>query len=253
MASNEFMTATTNRAIRSIKTELAFLTDASIISPNELQSILTQLPKEEGLHAPIPLQTIPITGELSRAETISSRMNGLTIGINTGNDEKKQLPSSSYSPYAETATSTPTQSNPPPAYPSAPQPPPPALTYAVALYAYTPSDAGDLGLKPKDRIAVTEYMNAEWWKGRSERTDEEGIFPRSYVKIDEKPSLQKSQTLPNNYGNMPLDVSESGEGSGAPKGSKFHDGGKKFGKKMGNAAIFGAGATIGGNIVNSIF
>jgi hypothetical protein len=29
--------------------------------------------------------------------------------------------------------------------------------------------------------------------------------------------------------------------------------GKKFGKKLGNAAIFGAGATIGGNIVNSIF
>lgn len=29
--------------------------------------------------------------------------------------------------------------------------------------------------------------------------------------------------------------------------------GKKFGKKLGNAAIFGAGATIGSNIVNSIF
>lgn len=29
--------------------------------------------------------------------------------------------------------------------------------------------------------------------------------------------------------------------------------GKKFGKKLGNAAIFGAGATLGGNLVNSIF
>jgi hypothetical protein len=29
--------------------------------------------------------------------------------------------------------------------------------------------------------------------------------------------------------------------------------GKKFGKKLGNAAIFGAGATIGGKIVNGIF
>jgi len=29
--------------------------------------------------------------------------------------------------------------------------------------------------------------------------------------------------------------------------------GKKFGKKLGNAAVFGAGATIGGKIVNSIF
>ena len=31
------------------------------------------------------------------------------------------------------------------------------------------------------------------------------------------------------------------------------DGAKKFGSKLGNAAIFGAGASIGSNIVNSIF
>jgi hypothetical protein len=36
-------------------------------------------------------------------------------------------------------------------------------------------------------------------------------------------------------------------------GSKMGEHGKKFGKKLGNAAIFGAGATIGSNIVNSIF
>ncbi|KAI5305890.1 hypothetical protein KEM55_008807, partial [Ascosphaera atra] len=35
--------------------------------------------------------------------------------------------------------------------------------------------------------------------------------------------------------------------------SKVEEGGKKFGKKIGNAAIFGAGATIGSNLVNSIF
>jgi LAS seventeen-binding protein 1/2 len=57
------------------------------------------------------------------------------------------------------------------------------------------------------------------------------------------------------YGNMPLAVSQSGsvlpvEGR---KPSKFEENGKKFGKKMGNAAIFGAGATIGSNIVNGIF
>jgi LAS seventeen-binding protein 1/2 len=37
------------------------------------------------------------------------------------------------------------------------------------------------------------------------------------------------------------------------KPSKLEENGKKFGKKMGNAAIFGAGATIGSNIVNGIF
>ena len=42
----------------------------------------------------------------------------------------------------------------------------------------------------------------------------------------------------------------NGEGKVPSKGQEQ---GKKFGKKLGNAAIFGAGATIGGNIVNSIF
>ena len=54
---------------------------------------------------------------------------------------------------------------------------------------------------------------------------------------------------------MPMAVSQSGgvmptEGR---KYSKLEENGKKFGKKMGNAAIFGAGATIGSNIVNGIF
>lgn len=37
------------------------------------------------------------------------------------------------------------------------------------------------------------------------------------------------------------------------KPSKVEENGKKIGKKLGNAAIFGAGATLGSNLVNSIF
>lgn len=134
----------------------------------------------------------------------------------------------------------------PPSYGSpSPMPPPPApiaapLTHAVALYAYAGTDAGDLSLQPNDRVAVTEYMNAEWWKGKSERTGQEGIFPRSYVRVEEK-SVQ-----PTSYGNMPLDVSNGAGAAAATPGqpNKFQEGGKKVGKKLGNAAIFGAGATI---------
>jgi LAS seventeen-binding protein 1/2 len=147
--------------------------------------------------------------------------------------------------------SNPTPSPAPPAYPVAPAPPTaPPLTYATALYAYTASDAGDLALQANDRVAVTEYMNAEWWKGRNERTKQEGIFPRNYVKVEEKIT---EPPAPTNYGNMPLDVS-NGAGSAEPgKAGKGQEMGKKFGKKLGNAAVFGAGATIGSNIVNSIF
>lgn len=49
----------------------------------------------------------------------------------------------------------------------------------------------------------------------------------------------------------PMAVANEQQGEGA--GGKVGNAGKKIGKKLGNAAIFGAGATIGSNIVNSIF
>lgn len=148
-------------------------------------------------------------------------------------------------------------SAPPPSYPAYPTPAPPAiapLCHATALYAYNPTDAGDLALVPNDRVAVIEYMNAEWWKGTNERTQQEGIFPRSYVKVEEK-SVDKLPTPAQAFGtNTPYEVAntqQNGEPNKAP--SKGAEQGKKFGKKLGNAAIFGAGATIGSNIVNGIF
>jgi hypothetical protein len=144
---------------------------------------------------------------------------------------------------------------PPPAYPVAPAPPSaPPLTHATALYIYNAADAGDLSLQPNDRVAVTEYMNAEWWKGKNERTGQEGIFPRSYVRVEEK--AFSPVPPPTNYGNMPLDVAQGGQGPVDANGKqpgKGQEMGKKFGKKLGKAAVFGAGATIGSNIVNSIF
>ena len=89
-------------------------------------------------------------------------------------------------------------------------------------------------------------MNADWAKGRSERTRQEGIFPRSYVTIvDEKNTSQGLGMVPppptpqqgNNYGNMPLAMSQSGGGGGGQP-SKVEENGKKFGKKLGNAGMF---------------
>lgn len=160
--------------------------------------------------------------------------------------------------YADTTTAN----APPPAYPSVPAAPagPPVLAYASAMYQYNAQDAGDLALMPNDKVVVTEYMNNEWWKGRNERTGMEGIFPASYVRKEEKAIATPAYTsapAPSNYGNMPLDVASGAQPvqqqqpAGEP--SKMEANGKKFGKKLGNAAIFGAGATIGGKIVNGIF
>lgn len=124
-----------------------------------------------------------------------------------------------------------------------------------------------------------EYMNQDWWMGQNQRTGLEGIFPRNYVLVEHEnkkpepvaapapqpqygyPAPSSSQGPPaqqNPYNSsVPPMAMANGTGDqqqqGEHKDSKVNNMGKKFGKKLGNAAIFGAGATIGGNIVNSIF
>lgn len=68
----------------------------------------------------------------------------------------------------------------------------------------------------------------------------EGIFPRSYVNVvGEKAAVPP----PTSYGNMPLEVSQSGSAPAPTVGpdgkthNKFEEHGKKFGKKMGNAGM----------------
>ncbi|KAI9786352.1 MAG: hypothetical protein M1816_008013 [Peltula sp. TS41687] len=218
-----------------ISQELQYLTDTSVITEEQMRNILSQLEPPNG-----------------RRESLAQQVEALQLNAveppkNTSN-EKKDF-------YGAAAVPSPYPPPPPPVYG-----PPPTLAWASAVYAYNPTDAGDVGLLPNDRIAVLEYMNAEWWKGRNERTGHEGIFPRSYVKvIDDRhgfmPHGPPASALPTpNYVNMPMDVSQGGPTvADSRKATKFEEHSKKFGKKLGDATIFGAGATMGSKIVGSIF
>lgn len=195
---------------------------------------------------------LPASANAARATPAAPAAQLSSLSINTPEPEKKSTNGVGY--YSNNASNPP-----PPAYPTPPAAPlgPPALCHATAMYQYNAQDAGDLALMPNDKIVVTEYMNNEWWKGRNERTGQEGIFPASYVRREEK-AVVPAAVQPSSYGNMPLDVSSGANGAVAQQGtpqepSKFEQGGKKFGKKLGNAAVFGAGATIGSKIVNGIF
>ncbi|OQD77203.1 hypothetical protein PENDEC_c003G06798 [Penicillium decumbens] len=260
---SEITSAMTARSLRIIRNELEFLVDTSVITSSQLNSILSQLPDETDAHAAVarqePRQTSlmqqpapspsPLPEPVQAQPPPAPYSPPTTQMSNVSFNEKAQLHNQYVSPSPQ----------PPPAYPQVP----PILSLATALYAYTPTDPGDLAMSPNDRIQVTEHMNDDWWRGRNERTGMEGIFPRAYVNvIDEKAAAAMAPPQANyappqsNYGNMPLDVSQSGS-SANPNDpdhkNKFEQGGKKFGKKLGNAAIFGAGATVGSNIVNSIF
>lgn len=103
-------------------------------------------------------------------------------------------------------------------------------------------------------MLVLKKENEEWWSGRvidsttNEPKGDAGIFPCAYVEAVKEEKGHVSGDMGTGF----LNNSFGGSGNnGEP--SKAETQGKKFGKKLGNAAIFGAGATLGGKIVNGIF
>lgn len=188
----------------------------SVITPTALSSLLSQIPPQTALHAPISVGAVPTAEPTPGApQPPTSPMQNLSV-----NEKQGEF----YQPAAAPSPA------PPPAYAAPPSSHTPPLAQATALYAYNGTDPGDLSLQPNDHVTVTEYMNAEWWKGRSSRTGQEGIFPRSYVKVVEDNHQVQNNTA-NNYGNMPLEVSGAGNGTGKVPG-KGEEMGKKFGKKV---------------------
>jgi len=248
MGYEEFSVSMTNRSLRTVKAELEFLAENDLITPQQLTTILGQLPTETSFTGTVaspptaPLNNLSLTNARTTANPTPPVANTYNPPPPAANSYANEKHNEKQNLFAD-----PTPSAPPPAYGSTPAPAPSVLTHAVSLYAYSGTDAGDLSLLANDRIAVTEYMNGEWWKGRNERTGAEGIFPRSYVRVEEKSVAGTPQ--PSNYGNVPMDVSQGGQGEDPKKKGTA----SKIGGKLGNAAIFGAGATIGSNLVNSIF
>ncbi|KAI1818556.1 SH3-domain-containing protein [Poronia punctata] len=264
----------TNKSLRLIKNELETLLDKGVITDDVFESIHNMLPAESSLSgAPTPAARNPTSAppQPPRSQPQQPPVNYMA------NLALRQTASPSPAPPAYNATG-------PPALPTrrtAPPPPPPTkpvIARAKALYKYQAADDRDLSFERDDQIAVHEYMNDDWWMGRNERTGAEGIFPKSYVQMDnEKGGMggggyyapPHAQPVGGNGAYPPPPQHENpynshvppmavAQGGGEPAGesdgkSKVSEHGKKFGKKLGNAAIFGAGATIGGNIVNSIF
>lgn len=215
----------------------------------------------DSIHASLPTE-IPLTGAVPAAAARSSdaspaptqAMNNLNLNNGSSGTNSAQRNSPNPPSYNDT---------PPPNLPN--RNAKPVIANARALYKYAGTDARDVSFEKDDEILVHEYMNQDWWMGKNKRTGQEGIFPRNYVLVDEAskapvapvqpqygyPQGPPQQQNPYNADAPPMAVANDGSAGGGD--SKAGEYGKKFGKKLGNAAIFGAGATIGSNIVNSIF
>lgn len=109
------------------------MAESSVISPQQCSSILSQLPADDS----------------SRDYPLST-----TTAVEENRDTPITVPSTDIEKTIHRPIST-APTPPPPAYASGP----PVLSSAIALYAYSPTDVGDLLLEHNDRIQVTEHMN----------------------------------------------------------------------------------------------
>ncbi|RXG45750.1 hypothetical protein VDGE_30429 [Verticillium dahliae] len=292
----------TNRSIRTIKNELENLLEKGVIDDDAYENIHSMLPAEAPLRGgggSAPARATPSQAASPAAPPPTEAMANMNIGTQQQQQQQQQRASPSPAPPSY-ANSTGGAAAPPPGPP--PPPSKPILAHARALYRYQAADSRDLSFERDDKIAVHEYMNADWWMGRNSRTGAEGIFPKTYVAVEAAPpppqdraayaapqqpgyhnqpptqqlwpppqqhqyappqpqygqpagpppqqNPYNSDTPPSAVANQQSAPADGQHKDGAGKAKEY---GEKFGKKLGNAAIFGAGATLGGNLVNSIF
>lgn len=237
-------TALINRSITTLRTELEFLKDSGVITQDFFDTVSRSLPQRY-------TEGSPAVG-LSQGgfQGVSSQSTGAFV------------PPPSGAPGA------------PPSYSATEE-------WVEAVYDYPAQQPEDLALRVGDRVRVLDKPNPNWSKGVCNgRT---GMFPLNYCKPSFPPEKSKGELSyappavapPAQY--QPLYQSqpsyqqplyqppfppastgyyEQPQAQAQPQAEaqpQLEGHLKKFGKKFGDAAIFGAGATLGGDLINSIF
>jgi hypothetical protein len=62
------------------------------------------------------------------------------------------------------------------------------LKMLVSLYSYDKTEDNELTFGEGETIALLEENDSGWWKGRLERTGEEGLFPSNFVEEQGRPA-----------------------------------------------------------------
>ncbi|KAH8811634.1 SH3 domain-containing protein [Xylogone sp. PMI_703] len=276
-----------NRSIRNIKNELESLMEHNAISDEQFDTIMNALPAESPLGGTSRTSTGIAAAAIPTSPT--NAIARLSVHDNHQQSPPPQHQQQQLQQELQRVVEPTPVAQPPPPDPSER----PEIGRARALYRYADSNPNDCQLEQGDIIAVYEHMNADWWLGKNTRTGKVGIFPRNYVDPIVAPPpgppvvyegapppsyydpkfnnggypAQPQYAQP--YGQHPPPGPSDPYNSSAPPmavanqpggdpqqqqgGNKVGEYGKKFGKKLGNAAIFGAGATLGADVVNAIF
>ncbi|KAK0628593.1 SH3 domain-containing protein [Bombardia bombarda] len=275
-----------NRSLRLIKNELESLLEKGVITDDAFDSIHSLLPTESSISGSL----VPAAAQRTPAPVPTPVTAATPTPLPAANNNQHHAAPPSYNQSTGGGPPPLPGRNPPPPAPGKPAIAHAKALYKyvasdardcsferddrIAVYDYMNTDwwmgrnlrTGQEGIFPKSYVETEQQQNQQQAvqplpvnNGWSEKTT--GGFPPAnsggYPGAGYQPPPQPmyggtyppqppaGQVNPYNPNAPPPGQPE--EESGVSK----H--GKKFGKKLGNAAIFGAGATIGSNLVNSIF
>lgn len=296
-----------NRSLTTIRTELEFLLDSEVIDQPLYDRLTTAIPLKYAKDLkPWGVEKLGLSesSEPAAAPAYAPPTAAPPSGAPSGPPPADKLANE----FARTTISAP-----PPAELSRSSPQNP-VGYCKVSYEYQAVEADDLNLSKGDKLAVTEHLSEDWWKGHKKGSTQVGVFPSNYVSVISQQEFElnsvirnavaapPSEKLEHNYQPLysPQEYSQpppqqyspyqapqqyppqqlqqqpsyGGYAQYPPPSTNYYpqqqapppqqepqpeqqlqSSGhlRKFGSKLGNAAIFGAGATIGGDIVNSIF
>ncbi|KAI8338194.1 SH3 domain-containing protein [Chlamydoabsidia padenii] len=235
--------------LSSIQKDLILLKDHHVLDDSTLQSILSLLPTMHTNKPPLPTRQ-------STASPRQSTTDHIPVPISTPRLPARRSNGDNPQPTTEKSA--------PPSYAAA--------TMVEAIYDYNAEDpTTDLSFRKGDKIQVIEHVNDDWWRGTLH--DRTGIFPQNHVQQlpaqNESPyqmitpsqpysyppppdmiQHQAASTTTYAYPPPPMAVSTGSSVEGQGKVSNMA---KKFGSRVGEAAVFGFGATVGSEAAHAIF
>ncbi|VEU21833.1 DEKNAAC102880 [Brettanomyces naardenensis] len=266
------MSAAINRSLTTVKTELEFLLESNVITNDLYKSIIDQLPQKYSNGMPAAdLKAASSAPSEPAAEPVSEKQDSFSA-----NAPPNPPPSaSSPPPYSESQQFVQAM------YDYRPQQPEDLELRAgdkiVVTEKLSPSwwrgtANGKSGIFPANYVQVLGSSEKQQLQQREEhqqqQQQQQQQFPQQQYLQQQNPSVYQVQA-PQNYNPMPMNVAGSSfappqsyqqqQFVQAPQQEQPHVSSgasnalHKFGSKLGNAAIFGAGATIGSDLVNSIF
>ncbi|WBW71733.1 Wiskott-Aldrich syndrome-like protein binding protein Lsb1 [Schizosaccharomyces osmophilus] len=258
--------------IRNVYNDFQLLIDEGVLDNDALHWLQQKLPSEgNGVVTPTTkarkadVQASSDSASEPQTSFVTSKVASLSVNQNEEKTPMDQSPSNVSGP--QPSPSNPDKASAEQLSAEAHLPPPPSYPHAVenstiervvALYNFPGPDAGDLPFNTGDVIDVKEHINKDWWRGSLH--GREGIFPSNYVSFLQDPSTRPPAQYPSpgsssfapgypqGYGGQqqPVVVAQN-------PSPKKNNGLKKFGSNVGSAFVFGAGATAGADLVNSIF